>query len=51
MKGESLRLHRSKLLKRGTVSVGEESGIPGVAVNGVDIRRKPSCEGGSLDCN
>ena len=32
-------------------SAGEESGIPGVEVKFVDIRRNNSGEGGSLDCN
>ena len=33
------------------LSAGEESGIPSVAVKGVDIRRNTSSEGGFLDCN
>ena len=33
------------------LSVGEESGIPSVAVKCVDIRRNTSGEGGFLDCN
>ncbi len=33
------------------LSVGEESGIPGVAVKCVDIRRNTGGEGGLLDCN
>jgi hypothetical protein len=32
-------------------SVGEESGIPGVAVKCVDIRRNTGGEGGYLDRN
>ncbi len=32
-------------------SEGEVSGIPGVAVECVDIRRNPRGEGDSLDCN
>ena len=48
---ERLRLNRSKPLKLGNLSAGEESGIPSVAVKCVDIRRNTSCEGGSLDCN
>ncbi len=32
-------------------SVGEEGGIPGVAVKCVDIRRNTSGEGGLLDNN
>ncbi len=31
------------------LSIGEESGIPGVAVKCVDIRKNTSSEGGSLD--
>ncbi len=48
---ERLRLNRSKLLKLGNLSAGEESGIPSVAVKCVDIRRNTSSEGGFLDCN
>ena len=33
------------------LSKGGESGIPGVEVKFVDIRRNNSGEGGSLDCN
>ena len=33
------------------LSVGEESGIPSVAVKCVDIRRNTSGEGDLLDCN
>ena len=33
------------------LSVGEESGIPGVEVKFVDIRRNTSGEGGFLDDN
>ena len=32
-------------------SAGGESGIPGVEVKFVDIRRNNRGEGGSLDCN
>ena len=32
-------------------STGEESGIPGVAVKCVDIRKNTGGEGGLLDCN
>ena len=32
-------------------SVGEESGIPSVAVECVDIRRNTGGEGDLLDCN
>ena len=38
----------SKLL---VLSDGEESGIPSVAVECVDIRRNTRGEGGLLDCN
>ena len=38
-------------LKLHILSVGEESGIPSVAVKCVDIRRNTSGEGGFLDCN
>ncbi len=37
------------LLKLSGLSAGEESGIPGVAVKCVDIRRNTSGEGGFLD--
>ena len=45
--GSTQELH-SKLL---VLSVGEESGIPGVEVKFVDIRRNTSGEGGFLDGN
>lgn len=38
-------------LKLHTLSIGEESGIPSVAVKCVDIRRNTSGEGGFLDDN
>ena len=38
-------------LKLDFLSVGEESGIPSVAVKCVDIRRNTSGEGGFLDRN
>ena len=38
-------------LKLVILSVGEESGIPSVAVKCVDIRRNTSGEGGFLDRN
>ena len=38
-------------LKLAGLSAGEGSGIPGVAVKCVDIRRNTSGEGGSLACN
>ncbi len=39
------------LLKLVDLSAFEESGIPGVAVECVDIRRNIDGEGGLLDCN
>ncbi len=48
---KSLGLTEELQLKLIFLSVGEESGIPSVAVKCVDIRRNISCEGGSLDCN
>ncbi len=45
--GSTQELH-SKLL---FLSTGEESGIPGVEVKFVDIRRNTSGEGGFLDGN
>ena len=33
------------------IRIGEESGIPSVAVKCVEIRRNTSGEGGFLDCN
>ena len=45
--GSTLELH----LKLNFLSVGEESGIPSVAVKCVDIRRNTSGEGGLLDIN
>ncbi len=38
-------------LKLIDLSAGEESGIPSVAVECVDIRKNISGEGGFLDCN
>ena len=38
-------------LKLSILSIGEESGIPSVAVKCVDIRRNTSGEGGFLDNN
>ena len=38
-------------LKLFFLRVGEVSGIPGVAVKCVDIRRNTGGEGGFLDCN
>ena len=38
-------------LKLDFLSVGEESGIPSVAVKCIDIRRNIGGEGGFLDCN
>ena len=48
---KSLGLTEELQLKLLFLSVGEESGIPSVAVKCVDIRRNTSGEGGSLDCN
>ena len=45
--GSTVKLH-SKL--RG-LSAGEESGILGVAVECVDIKKNTSGVGGSLECN
>ncbi len=39
------------LWKLGSWGAGEVSGIPGVAVKCVDIRRNTGGEGGLLDCN
>ena len=44
-------LTRGVHLKLLSLSAGEESGIPSVAVKCVDIRRNTSGEGGFLDCN
>ncbi len=43
----TLELH----LKLCSLSAGEESGIPSVAVKCVEIRRNTSGEGDFLDCN
>ena len=48
---KSLGLTEELQLKLLFLSVGEESGIPSVAVKCVDIRRNTSGEGGFLDCN
>ena len=48
---KSLGLTEELQLKLLFLSVGEESGIPSVAVKCVDIRRNTGGEGGSLDCN
>ena len=45
--GSTQELH----LKLGVLSTGEESGIPGVEVKFVDIRRNTGGEGGFLDSN
>jgi hypothetical protein len=45
--GSTLVVH----LKLLSLSAGEESGIPSVAVKCVDIRRNTSGEGDFLDCN
>ncbi len=44
-------LTRSLPLKLSFLSAGEESGIPGVAVKCVDIRKNTGSEGGSLARN
>ena len=46
---KSLGLTEELQLKLLFLSVGEESGIPSVAVKCVDIRRNTSGEGGLLD--
>ena len=48
---KSLGLTEELQLKLLFLSVGEESGIPSVAVKCVDIRRNTSGEGGLLDGN
>ena len=48
---KSLGLTEELQLKLLPLSVGEESGIPSVAVKCVDIRRNTSGEGDFLDCN
>ncbi len=48
---KSLRLPEALQLKLSFLSVGEESGIPSVAVKCVDIRRNTSGEGDFLDNN
>ena len=48
---KSLGLTEELQLKLLFLSVGEESGIPSVAVKCVDIRRNTSGEGGFLDDN
>ena len=48
---KSLGLTEDLQLKLLFLSVGEESGIPSVAVKCVDIRRNTSGEGDLLDCN
>ena len=48
---KSLGLTEELQLKLLFLSVGEESGIPSVAVKCVDIRRNTSGEGGFLDSN
>ncbi len=45
--GSTVKLH-SKLRD---LSAGEESGILGVAVKCVDIKKNTGGEGGSLECN
>ena len=48
---KSLGLTEELQLKLLFLSVGEESGIPSVAVKCVDIRKNTSGEGGLLDSN
>ena len=48
---KALGLTEELQLKLLFLSVGEESGIPSVAVKCVDIRRNTSGEGGLLDDN
>ncbi len=48
---KSLGLTEELQLKLIFLSVGEESGIPSVAVECVDIWKNTSGEGGSLVCN
>ena len=48
---KSLGLTEELQLKLLFLSVGEESGIPSVAVKCVDIRRNTGGEGGLLDSN
>ena len=48
---KSLGLTEELQLKLVFLSIGEESGIPSVAVKCVDIRRNTSGEGGLLDRN
>ena len=48
---KSLGLTEELQLKLLFLSVGEESGIPSVAVKCVDIRRNTGGEGGFLDDN
>ena len=48
---KALGLTEELQLKLLFLSVGEESGIPSVAVKCVDIRRNTSGEGDLLDCN
>ena len=49
MKG--IGLTDTEQLKLSFLRAGEESGIPGVAVECVDIRKNTGGEGGSLACN
>ena len=48
---ENLELNSRPAIETAGWSVGEESGIPGVAVKCVDIGRNTGGEGGSLDHN
>ena len=51
MEVKSMGLTPGLRLKLTALSIGEESGIPSVAVKCVDIRRNTSGEGGFLDDN
>ena len=51
VRSERQWLNHCKLLKLHFLSIGEESGIPSVAVKCVDIRRNTSGEGDFLDEN
>ena len=50
-RGERHRLNQCQPRELYDLSAGEESGIPGVAVKCVDIRKNISGEGGLLDSN
>ncbi len=48
---KSLGSTEDQHMKLSSLSAGEGSGIPGVAVKCVDIGKNTGGEGGSLDCN